>query len=37
MPKSRKPTERGDFVVGVRIKFPTSLTQQQKEALKGIL
>ncbi|KAF2490580.1 DNAJ heat shock family protein [Lophium mytilinum] len=37
MPKSKKPTERGDFVIGVRIKFPTSLTQQQKEALKGIL
>ncbi|KAF2810937.1 DnaJ-domain-containing protein [Mytilinidion resinicola] len=37
MPKSKKPTERGDFVIGVRIKFPTSLTHHQKEALKGIL
>lgn len=37
MPKSKKPTERGDFVVGVNIKFPTSLTAQQKEQLKGIL
>lgn len=37
MPKSKKPAERGDFVVGVRIKFPTSLTQAQKEQLAGIL
>lgn len=37
MPKSKKPTERGDFVVGVRIKFPTSLTQAQKDALKDVL
>lgn len=37
MPKSKKPTERGDFIVGVKIKFPTSLTAQQKETLKTIL
>ncbi|KAF2012665.1 DnaJ-domain-containing protein [Aaosphaeria arxii CBS 175.79] len=37
MPKSKKPNERGDFVVGVNIKFPTSLTPQQKDALRGIL
>jgi DnaJ family protein B protein 4 len=37
MPKSKKPTERGDFVVGVRIKFPTHLSQDQKEKLKQIL
>ncbi|KAH6622046.1 DNAJ heat shock family protein-like protein [Boeremia exigua] len=37
MPKSKKPTERGDFVVGVKIKFPTSLSQQQKEQLQAIL
>lgn len=37
MPKSKKPNERGDFVVGVRIKFPKSLTAQQKEQLKQIL
>jgi DnaJ family protein B protein 4 len=37
MPKSKKPNERGDFVVGVRIKFPTTLTAQQKEQLKKIL
>ncbi|KAF9734064.1 hypothetical protein PMIN04_005386 [Paraphaeosphaeria minitans] len=37
MPKSKKPSERGDFVVGVRIKFPKSLTGQQKEQLRQIL
>ncbi|KAH7390484.1 DNAJ heat shock family protein [Pyrenochaeta sp. MPI-SDFR-AT-0127] len=37
MPKSKKPAERGDFIVGVKIKFPTSLTSQQKEALGKIL
>lgn len=37
MPKSKKPNERGDFVVGVKINFPTSLTPQQKEKLKEIL
>jgi len=37
MPKSKKPNERGDFVVCVRIKFPTSLTATQKSQLKEIL
>ncbi len=37
MPKSKKPTERGDFVVGVNIKFPTTLTTAQKEVLKDVL
>jgi DnaJ homolog subfamily B member 4 len=37
MPKSKKPTERGDFVVGVKIKFPITLTSQQKQQLKQIL
>ncbi|KAJ9627266.1 Molecular chaperone (DnaJ super) [Taxawa tesnikishii (nom. ined.)] len=37
MPKSKKPDERGDFVVGVKIKFPTSLTAAQKTKLKEIL
>lgn len=37
MPKPKKPSERGDFVVGVRIKFPTSLTTAQKEGLKDLL
>jgi len=37
MPKSKKPTERGDFVVGVKIEFPTALTTQQRDLLKDIL
>lgn len=37
MPKSKVPTQRGDFVVGVKIKFPASLTAQQKQKLKEIL
>ena len=37
MPKSKKPSERGDFVVGVNIKFPPSLTAQQKEVLRDVL
>ena len=37
MPKSKKPGERGDFVVGVRIKFPTTLTPAQKDVLRDVL
>jgi DnaJ family protein B protein 4 len=37
MPRSKKPSERGDFVVGVNIKFPTTLTAQQKDLLKDVL
>jgi len=37
MPKSKTPTIRGDFIVGVNIKFPTSLTADQKKKLKEIL
>ena len=37
MPKSKKSTERGDFVVGVKIKFPTSLSADQKTTIKQIL
>ncbi|KAF2841479.1 DnaJ-domain-containing protein [Patellaria atrata CBS 101060] len=37
MPKSKKPNERGDFIVDVKIKFPYSLTQQQKDQLRQIL
>lgn len=37
MPKSKKPTDRGDMVVEVKVKFPTSLTTQQKNELKKIL
>src|ERR1700760_564829 len=37
MPKSKKPNERGDFVVGVKINFPTSLSAHQKQQLREIL
>ena len=37
MPKSKSPTQRGDFLIGVRIKFPASLTAEQKKKLKEIL
>lgn len=37
MPKSKTPTQRGDFIVSVKIKFPTSLTAEQKQQLKTIL
>ncbi|KAK7709093.1 Molecular chaperone (DnaJ superfamily) [Botryosphaeria dothidea] len=37
MPKSKKPAERGDFVIGVKIKFPATLTSDQKNKLKDIL
>lgn len=37
MPKSKKPTERGDMIVEVKVKFPTSLTPAQKIQLKEIL
>lgn len=37
MPRSKKPSERGDFVVGVRIKFPATITPEQKRQLKEIL
>lgn len=37
MPKSKKPEARGDFVVGVKINFPRSLSADQKRQLKEIL
>jgi DnaJ family protein B protein 4 len=37
MPKPKKPSERGDFIVQVKVKFPTSLTPYQKAKLKEIL
>ncbi|KKY36716.1 putative dnaj heat shock family protein [Diaporthe ampelina] len=37
MPISKKPGQRGNFIIKYNVKFPTSLTAQQKEALKGIL
>jgi DnaJ homolog subfamily B member 4 len=37
MPKSKTPNIRGEFIVGVKIKMPTSLTADQKKKLKEIL
>ena len=37
MPVSKKPTERGDLVVKVNVRFPTSLSASQKDKLKEIL
>lgn len=37
MPNSKKPTERGDMIVEVKVKFPTSLTLAQKTHLRDIL
>lgn len=37
MPISKKPGERGDLVVKVNVRFPTSLTSSEKESLKKIL
>ena len=37
MPKSKKPNDRGDMIVEVKVKFPTSLTLAQKSQLKDIL
>ncbi|MCJ1466896.1 hypothetical protein MMC07_005518 [Pseudocyphellaria aurata] len=37
MPKSKKPTERGDMMVEIKVKFPSSLTPAQKTQLKEIL
>ncbi|TKA73507.1 hypothetical protein B0A55_05503 [Friedmanniomyces simplex] len=37
MPKSKTPSQRGDFVVGVKIKMPTSLTREQKDKLGEVL
>ncbi|KAL8677619.1 MAG: hypothetical protein Q9224_007179 [Gallowayella concinna] len=37
MPNSKKPSERGDMIVEVKVKFPTSLTVAQKAQLRDIL
>ncbi|KAJ9148379.1 DnaJ-domain-containing protein [Pleurostoma richardsiae] len=37
MPISKKPGQRGNFVVHYNVKFPTSLTAEQKRKLKEIL
>ncbi|KAI0101561.1 hypothetical protein GGR51DRAFT_563464 [Nemania sp. FL0031] len=37
MPISKKQGERGNFIIKYNVKFPTSLTAQQKQQLKMIL
>jgi len=37
MPKPKKPTERGDMIVEVKVVFPATLTAAQKSQLKEIL
>lgn len=37
MPKSKAPDQRGDLIVGVNIKFPKSLSADQKQKIKEIL
>nr|ACZ52888.1 DJ1 [Cryphonectria parasitica] len=37
MPISKKPGQRGNFIIKYNVKFPTSLTAQQKQQLKEIL
>ncbi|KAI0023595.1 hypothetical protein F4780DRAFT_57247 [Xylariomycetidae sp. FL0641] len=37
MPVSKKPGERGNFIIKYNVKFPTTLTAKQKEQLREIL
>jgi DnaJ homolog subfamily B member 4 len=37
MPISKKPGQRGKFIVKYNVKFPTTLTGEQKRKLKEIL
>lgn len=37
MPISKKPGQRGDFLVEIKVKFPTSLTAAQKTKVKEAL
>ncbi len=37
MPVSKKPGERGDFIVEVKVNFPKTLTPAQKTKLKEVL
>lgn len=37
MPLSKKPDQRGNFIVSYNVKFPISLTPDQKQKLKEIL
>lgn len=37
MPNSKKPDDRGDLVVGVNIKYPSTLSEEQKEGISKLL
>jgi DnaJ family protein B protein 4 len=37
MPLSKKPDQRGNFIITYNVKFPTSLTADQKAKLRQIL
>ena len=37
MPISKKPGQRGNFIVKYNVKFPTTLTGSQKQKLREIL
>jgi len=37
MPNSKKPDQRGNFIITYNVKFPTSLTSEQKQKLREIL
>ncbi|KAK9769115.1 putative DnaJ-domain-containing protein [Seiridium cardinale] len=37
MPISKKPGERGNFIIKYNVKFPSTLTAQQKQELRRIL
>ncbi|KAI9829613.1 MAG: hypothetical protein M1826_005503 [Phylliscum demangeonii] len=37
MPKSKNPTERGDLIVTINVRFPASLSPSQKSKLQEIL
>lgn len=37
MPLSKKPDTRGNFIIKYNVKFPASLTAEQKRGLKEIL
>jgi DnaJ homolog subfamily B member 4 len=37
MPISKKPGQRGNFIVKYNVKFPTTLTAQQKTKLREVL
>lgn len=37
MPLTKRPGVRGDFIVKINVKFPTSLTANQKAQLRELL